>query len=274
MWTTAFVFLMCLAIANSSPSPQSDDIDDYLDNYPSSDDRSDSNEEEYEYPDYEYGDDYNYEDYYDYPSRTSDDPELIVKDAFTNKKCSDFKIDGFECVPFYACFAGEIITNGATLINIRNVGRRRKKRSVALGPLDAKCFCKNEICCRLPDYNSVNVTVDVVALANITGNEPCEQPRTPEPDTPPKSDPIPTPTPPTSEATASSTSKIPKDPATKIQTTLDAPYEFVWQGSQLSHGFWDVGEVVQTSVYDEENIIQNIKINFWENYGQNWHGWR
>ena len=131
-----------------------------------------------------------------------------MKDAYANKKCSDFQTDGFECVPFYACFAGEIITNGATLINIRNVGRRRKKRSIDLGPLDSKCFCANEICCRLPEFNSLNVTIDVETLANITGNEPCdEKTTTPKPTV---MDITPTPTPittiPTSEATSSSTS--------------------------------------------------------------------
>ena len=139
-----------------------------------------------------------------------------MKDAYANKKCSDFQSDGFECVPFYACFAGEIITNGATLINIRNVGRRRKKRSIDLGPLDSKCFCANEICCRLPEFNSLNVTIDVETLANITGNESCDEkvntPITTIIDTKPvPQNPGTTPKPITpttkSEATSSSTSK-------------------------------------------------------------------
>ena len=63
--------------------------------------------------------------------------------------------------------------------------------------------------------------------------------------------------------------KKPKDPTTQIETTLDIPYEFVWQGSGLSHDFWDVGDVVQTSFYDEQGI-NSVKANFWENYGQIW----
>ena len=127
-----------------------------------------------------------------------------MKDAYANKKCSDFQTDGFECVPFYACFAGEIITNGATLINIRNVGRRRKKRSIDLGPLDSKCFCANEICCRLPEFNSLNVTIDVETLANITGNEPCDEKVT-------------TPTP-----TVINTTPVPQNPNTTPKTTSEA----------------------------------------------------
>jgi hypothetical protein len=47
------------------------------------------------------------------------DSALEVKDEYANKKCIDFEYDGFRCAPFYGCLAGEIITNGATLINIR-----------------------------------------------------------------------------------------------------------------------------------------------------------
>ena len=47
------------------------------------------------------------------------DSALEVKDDYANKKCSDFENDGFRCAPFYGCLSGEIITNGATLINIR-----------------------------------------------------------------------------------------------------------------------------------------------------------
>ena len=101
---------------------------------------------------------------------------LIVKDDFINKKCSDFQTDGFECVPFYACVAGEIVTNGANLINIRSFSKTRKKRSIDLGPLDAQCFCENEICCRLPDYNNVTIEVNVTKLANVTGYEECDKP--------------------------------------------------------------------------------------------------
>ena len=87
---------------------------------------------------------YDYEDYPDYEIK--DYSALAIKDDYANKKCSDFESDGFSCVPFYGCLAGEIITNGATIINFRGLGKGRKKRSVDLGPLDARCFCGVEIC--------------------------------------------------------------------------------------------------------------------------------
>ena len=51
------------------------------------------------------------------------DSALEVKDEYAKKKCRDFEYDGFRCAPFYGCLAGEIITNGATLINIRWVSK-------------------------------------------------------------------------------------------------------------------------------------------------------
>merc|ERR1712037_451816 len=90
------------------------------------------------------------------------------------KKCSDFASEGFSCVPFYGCLAGEIITNGATLINTRGLnGRKRKKRSFDLGPLDAKCFCGTEICCRHPEYKDVPLEIDPATLKDASDDEKC-----------------------------------------------------------------------------------------------------
>ena len=104
---------------------------------------------------------------------SSDDPALVVKDEFAKKKCSDFESDGFSCVPFHGCLAGEIITNGATIINIRGLIGGRKKRSIDLGPLDAKCFCGSEICCRHPEYNNVTLEIDPGTLKDVSGDEKC-----------------------------------------------------------------------------------------------------
>merc|ERR1712008_73056 len=111
--------------------------------------------------------------YDDYVYESSDDPALVVKDQFAKKKCSDFESDGFSCVPFHGCLAGEIITNGATIINIRGLIGGRKKRSIDLGPLDAKCFCRSEICCRHPEYNNVTLEIDPGTLEDVSGNEKC-----------------------------------------------------------------------------------------------------
>merc|ERR1712008_221332 len=138
-----------------SPRPQSEDYEDEYD-YIYSDSES------------EYYDNYNYE------YESSDDPQLVVKDEYAKKKCSDFKSDGFSCVPFYGCLAGEIITNGATLINTRGLnGRKRKKRSIDLGPLDARCFCGSEICCRHPEYKDVPLAIDPATLEDASNDEKC-----------------------------------------------------------------------------------------------------
>ena len=97
-----------------------------------------------------------------------------MKDEYAKKKCSDFASDGFSCVPFYGCLAGEIITNGATLINTRGLnGKRRKKRSIDLGPLDARCFCGTDICCRHPEYKDVPLAIDPATLKDDSNDEKC-----------------------------------------------------------------------------------------------------
>ena len=96
-----------------------------------------------------------------------------MKDEFANKKCSDFESDGFSCVPFHACLAGEIITNGATIMNSRGLNGRRIKRSIDLGPLDAKCFCGSEICCRHPAYKNVSLEINPKTLADVSDDQKC-----------------------------------------------------------------------------------------------------
>ena len=51
------------------------------------------------------------------------------------------------------------------------LSKTRKKQSVDLGPLEAHCFCENEICFTLPDCNNVMIKVDATILANVKGNE-------------------------------------------------------------------------------------------------------
>ena len=35
-----------------------------------------------------------------------------------NKKCSEYKEDGFRYVPFYSCKGGEIITDGRDILGV------------------------------------------------------------------------------------------------------------------------------------------------------------
>merc|ERR1712008_532165 len=156
--TTILILLSCIVFAKSSPRSQTAQSEES------------QNEDEYGY-DYSYSGESEYYD--DYVYESSDDPALVVKDEFAKKKCSDFESDGFSCVPFYGCLAGEIITNGATIINIRGLKGRRKKRSIDLGPLDAKCFCGSEICCRHPEYKNVPLEIDPGTLEDVSGDQKC-----------------------------------------------------------------------------------------------------
>jgi len=156
--TTILLLLSCVVFAKSSPRPQTAQSEES------------ESEDEYGY-DYSYSGESEYYD--DYVYESSDDPALVVKDEFAKKKCSDFESDGFSCVPFHGCLAGEIITNGATIINIRGLIGGRKKRSIDLGPLDAKCFCGSEICCRHPEYNNVTLEIDPGTLKDVSGDEKC-----------------------------------------------------------------------------------------------------
>ena len=47
--------------------------------------------------------------------------EIQKAPATSGASCSDYKADGYECVPYYQCEDGEIIDDGAGLIDIRFV---------------------------------------------------------------------------------------------------------------------------------------------------------
>merc|ERR1712126_263449 len=52
---------------------------------------------------------------------------------------------GDECVPYYQCANGSIITDGAGIIDIRN-------GFAALNPEESKCPGFLDVCCKDPDY--------------------------------------------------------------------------------------------------------------------------
>merc|ERR1712186_322044 len=65
-----------------------------------------------------------------------------VDNVFEN--CADYTAtQGYECVPYYNCKNGTIITDGGGLIDIR---------SNFLDPLTSKCPSYLEVCCRHEDY--------------------------------------------------------------------------------------------------------------------------
>ena len=95
-------------------------------------------------------------------------PEVKVDDKYDN--CSYYQEEGFgyECVPYYNCKNGEIITDGDSLFDIRgnfgDEGLDGQSRSgvndfIKLDPLASKCPSYLEVCCRHPDYDEYDITV-------------------------------------------------------------------------------------------------------------------
>ena len=69
-----------------------------------------------------------------------------VESDRTFPDCSDYSDQlGYQCVPYYQCSNGTIITDGAGLIDIRN-------GFAALNPEESKCPGLLEVCCRDPDF--------------------------------------------------------------------------------------------------------------------------
>merc|ERR1712236_57387 len=73
-----------------------------------------------------------------------DKATVEVNTDFEN--CADYtELLGYECVPYYQCHNGTIITDGAGLIDIRN-------GFGALAPEDSKCPGFLDVCCKDPDF--------------------------------------------------------------------------------------------------------------------------
>ena len=91
------------------------------------------------------------------------DPDVgnpTVKVSKKSDNCSYFEEFGFECVPYYNCKDGVIITDGDSLFDIRgNFGPRSGLTSVKLDPLSSKCPSYLEVCCASdPDYVDYDFT--------------------------------------------------------------------------------------------------------------------
>merc|ERR1711981_187747 len=69
-----------------------------------------------------------------------------VDNVFEN--CADYtESQGYECVPYYQCHNGTIITDGGGLIDIRN-------GFGILSPEDSKCEGFLDVCCLDPDFEA------------------------------------------------------------------------------------------------------------------------
>ena len=62
------------------------------------------------------------------------------------ENCADYtELYGYQCVPYYQCANGSIITDGTGLIDIRN-------GFAALNPEESKCPGFLDVCCKDPDF--------------------------------------------------------------------------------------------------------------------------
>merc|ERR1712079_88213 len=80
----------------------------------------------------------------DSSSLVKDEANVEVDNVFEN--CDEYTEQfGYECVPYYQCSNGTIITDGAGLIDIRN-------GFGAQTPEDSKCPGFLDVCCKDPDF--------------------------------------------------------------------------------------------------------------------------
>merc|ERR1711915_451574 len=66
-------------------------------------------------------------------------------------ECSSYACLGYECVEYYQCRDGHIITDGEGLIDIR-FGATPAQDSAILDPTVSKCPGQLEVCCKDPDH--------------------------------------------------------------------------------------------------------------------------
>merc|ERR1712115_360206 len=84
-------------------------------------------------------------DDYESPADLTDKATTTVDQVFDN--CADYADQGYDCVPYYQCHNGSIITDGGGLIDIRN-------GFGILSPEDSKCEGFLDVCCLDPDFEA------------------------------------------------------------------------------------------------------------------------
>ena len=80
--------------------------------------------------------------------------QIEVIKATGNNKCDFYQeTEGFECVPYYQCDDGTIITDGFGLIDIRFGGTDATEPELAvLDSTDLMCPGSLDVCCKDPDF--------------------------------------------------------------------------------------------------------------------------
>merc|ERR1712126_486803 len=84
-------------------------------------------------------------DDYESPADLTDKATTTVDQVFDN--CAEYADQGYDCVPYYQCHNGSIITDGGGLIDIRN-------GFGILSPEDSKCEGFLDVCCQDPDFSA------------------------------------------------------------------------------------------------------------------------
>merc|ERR1712115_634957 len=84
-------------------------------------------------------------DDYETSDSLTDKATTTVDQVF--EKCSDYADQGYDCVPYYQCHNGTIVTDGHGLIDIRN-------GFGILSPEDSKCEGFLDVCCLDPDFSA------------------------------------------------------------------------------------------------------------------------
>lgn len=91
----------------------------------------------------------------------------VIKDPTFSEHCNFYtKSHGFECVPYYQCEDGTILTDGAGLIDIRfnafGYSDGGEPEVATLDASDKKCQGSLDICCRDSDFEAIEVVVDQI----------------------------------------------------------------------------------------------------------------
>merc|ERR1719326_2368706 len=111
--------------------------------------------------------------------------EVIKADG--SNKCDFYReTEGFECVPYYQCEGGQIITDGAGLIDIRFGGGSEEPEFAVLDATDLMCPGSLDICCKDPDFAPVcegyNCFSAPLAVNTTTTSTTTTTTTTPEPE--------------------------------------------------------------------------------------------
>ena len=111
---------------------------------------------------------------------------LLLLNSFgagdTLSPCSSFTSQGYDCVPYYLCKDGYIVTDGEGVIDPRGLGRRRQVEKAGTAriansrPEDALCPVVFDVCCRDLDFSAPhqNSKPTTAASPSSSGVVTCE----------------------------------------------------------------------------------------------------